>query len=97
MGRLLAFIDIYVENSQIDEVMNALSQLPNTEEVYKVSGGGRDIVSLVSASDMVELRELINNKILRIKGVKGRVSSIALASHKKHVLEAHQSIARATF
>ncbi len=83
MGRLLAFIDIYVEDSMMDEVIRALSLLPNTEEVYQVSGGGCDIVSLVSASDTGELREVVNNKILKIKGVTGRVSSVALTSHKK--------------
>jgi DNA-binding Lrp family transcriptional regulator len=85
LPRLLAFIDIFVDAPFADEVVQTISQIPNAEAVYRVSGGRADIVSLVSAGDMDELREIVNNKILKIKGVKGRVSSIALASHKKRL------------
>jgi DNA-binding Lrp family transcriptional regulator len=83
MGRLLAFIDIFVDDPFVDEVVQKISQIPNAEAVYRVSGGRADVVSLISANDMNELREIMNNQILKIRGVKGRVSSIALASHKR--------------
>jgi DNA-binding Lrp family transcriptional regulator len=86
MSRLLAFIDVFVENSYADEVVQKISQIPNAEAVYRVTGGRADIVSLISASDMDELREIMNDRILKIKGVTGRVSSIALASHKTQPL-----------
>ncbi len=79
---MLAFIDVFVDAPFIDEVVQTMSKIPNAEAVYRVSGGRADIVSLVSASDMNELRDIMNNQILKIRGVKGRVSSIALASHK---------------
>jgi DNA-binding Lrp family transcriptional regulator len=86
LGRLLAFVDIFVDSSFADEVVQTISQIPNAEAVYRVSGGRADIVSLVSASDMSELREILNKKILKIRGVKGRVSSIALTSHKSKIV-----------
>ena len=81
MSRLLAFVDIFVESPQMDDVVQALAQMPNTEELYEVTGEF-DIVSLVSAADIEEFRDVLKNKIMKIKGVKSTVSSIVLHSHK---------------
>jgi DNA-binding Lrp family transcriptional regulator len=81
MTRLLAFVDIFVESAFMDDVVQALSQLPNMEELYEVTGEF-DIVSLVSASDIEEFRDVLKNKIMKIRGVKSTVSSIVLHSHK---------------
>ena len=81
MSRLLAFVDIFVESPQMDDVVQALAALPNTEELYEVTGEF-DVVSLVSASDIEEFRDVLKNKIMKIKGVKSTVSSIVLHSHK---------------
>ena len=65
----------------MDSVIQALAQLPNMEELYEVTGEF-DIVSLVSASDIEEFRDILKNKIMKIKGVKSTVSSIVLHPHK---------------
>jgi DNA-binding Lrp family transcriptional regulator len=77
----LAFVDIFVESPNMDDVISELSQLPNMEELYEVTGEF-DIVSLVSAADIEEFREILKNKIMKIKGVKSTVSSIVLHAHK---------------
>ena len=46
MSRFLASVNIFVESSQIDNVVTALSKLENIEEVYEVAGE-YDIVTLV--------------------------------------------------
>lgn len=81
MARLLAFVDIFVESPTLDDVVKALTQLPNVEELYEVTGEF-DIVSLVSAADMEDFRELLKNKILKIRGVKSTVTSIVLNAPK---------------
>lgn len=81
MARLLAFVDIFVESPYMDDVVHALAELPNMEELYEVTGEF-DIVSLVSASDIEEFREILKNKIMKIKGVKSTVSSVVLHTHK---------------
>jgi DNA-binding Lrp family transcriptional regulator len=81
MQKLLAFVDIFVESSEMDQVLAALTQLHNLEELYEVTGEF-DIVTLVSASDIEEFREVLKNKIMKIKGVKSTVSSIVLKAHK---------------
>ena len=62
----------------MDDVVQALAQLPNTEELYEVTGEF-DIVSLVSATDIEEFRDVLKNKIMKIKGVKSTVSFHSLA------------------
>jgi DNA-binding Lrp family transcriptional regulator len=81
MKQLLAFVDIFVESPQMDEVVQALAKLPNMEELYEVTGEF-DIVSLVSAADIEEFRDVLKNKIMKIKGVKSTVSSVVLHAHK---------------
>lgn len=78
---MLAFIDIFVESSYMDDVVASLSRLDNLEELYEVTGEF-DIVTLVSASDIEEFRDVLKNKIMKIRGVKSTVSSIVLHAHK---------------
>jgi len=65
----------------MDDVVQALKKLDNLEELYEVTGEF-DIVSLLSASDIEEFREVLKNKIMKIPGVKSTVSSVVLMSHK---------------
>jgi len=81
LTHLHAFIDIFVESHQMDEVVEALSKIDNVEELHEVTGEA-DIVALVSASDIEEFRDIIKNKIMKINGVKSTVTSIVLQSYK---------------
>jgi DNA-binding Lrp family transcriptional regulator len=81
LPRLLAFIDIFVESAEMDRVVAALSKLDNLEELFEVTGEF-DIVTLFSASDIEEFRDILKNKVMKIKGVKSTVSSIILKTHK---------------
>jgi DNA-binding Lrp family transcriptional regulator len=81
LPRLLAFIDIFVESAEMDNVVEALSKLENLEELFEVTGEF-DIVTLFSASDIEEFRDILKNKVMKIKGVKSTVSSIILKTHK---------------
>lgn len=65
----------------MDEVVNALKELPNLEEMYEVTGEF-DIVSLVSADDIDEFRDVLKNRIMKIRGVKSTVTSVVLHAHK---------------
>ena len=73
-------MDIFVDSPTMDEVVQALGNLPNVEELYEVTGEF-DIVTLVSASDIEEFRDLLKNKILKIHGVKSTVTAIVLHTH----------------
>jgi DNA-binding Lrp family transcriptional regulator len=81
LPHLHAFVDIFVESQMIDEVADELSKMNNVEELHEVTGEF-DIVALVSAADIEEFRDILKNKIMKIKGVKGTVTSIVLQAHK---------------
>ena len=81
MSRFLASVNIFVESSEKGHVIAALRSLQNIEEVYEVAGE-YDIVSMVSASCLEEFRDVLQKKIMKIKGVKSTVSSIVLTTHK---------------
>ncbi|MGA2783343.1 MAG: Lrp/AsnC ligand binding domain-containing protein [Candidatus Bathyarchaeia archaeon] len=81
LKRLLAMVSIYVESPALVSVIQAVSQLPNVEELYEVTGE-YDIVTLVSATDIEEFRDLLQNKIQKISGVRSTVSSIVMHTHK---------------
>jgi DNA-binding Lrp family transcriptional regulator len=74
-------VDIFVESASMDDVVQSLKKLDNLEELYEVTGEF-DIVTLLSAADIEEFREVLKNKIMKIKGVKSTVSSVVLMSHK---------------
>ena len=65
----------------MDEVVSALKDLPNLEEMYEVTGE-YDIVCLVSAEDIDEFRDVLKNRIMKIKGIKSTVTSVVLHAHK---------------
>jgi DNA-binding Lrp family transcriptional regulator len=81
LPRLLAFVNIFVESPTLDDVVQALSQLSNVEELYEVTGEF-DVVTLVSAADIEEFRDFVKNKLLKIKGIRSTVTSIVLNAPK---------------
>jgi DNA-binding Lrp family transcriptional regulator len=65
----------------MDNVVAALYKLENLLELYEVTGEF-DIVTLVSAAGIEEFRDVLKNKIMKIKGVKSTVTSVVLKVHK---------------
>ena len=65
----------------MDDVVQALSKIDEVDELYEVTGEF-DIVTLVSASDIEEFRDVLKNRIMKIKGVKSTVTSVVLSARK---------------
>jgi DNA-binding Lrp family transcriptional regulator len=78
---LHAFVNIFVEAPLMDDVVQGLSKIDAIEELYEVTGEF-DLVALVEATDMESFRDTLKNRIMKIKGVKSTVTSIALSAHK---------------
>ena len=83
MSRFVASVNIFVESTQKDNVLAALSRLNDIEEVYEVAGE-YDIVTLVSTSTLEEFRDILQKQIMKIKGVKSTITTIILHPHKGH-------------
>lgn len=74
-------MNIFVDSPMMDHVVNSLKELPDLEEMYEVTGEF-DVVCLVSANDIEEFRDILKNRVMKIKGVKSTVTSVVLHSHK---------------
>jgi DNA-binding Lrp family transcriptional regulator len=81
LNRFLASVNIFVESSELDNVLTAHSKIANLDEVYEVAGE-YDMVSMVSASCLEEFRDVLHKKIMKIKGIKSTITTIILAPHK---------------
>ncbi len=81
MARLLASVNIFVEASEKENIVEALTKLENIEELYEVAGE-YDIVSMVSASNIEEFHNFLRSKVMKIKGVKSTISTVVLVPHK---------------
>ena len=81
-GRFEASVNIFVDQSEKKQIMDALSKVENIEEIYEVKGEF-DIVSIVSASSMEEFRNVLHKKIMKIKGVQSTIVSVVLKAHKR--------------
>jgi DNA-binding Lrp family transcriptional regulator len=84
LSRILASVGIFVEQEKKQQVLAGLSRVDNLEELYDVAGE-YDILSLVSASGLDELHETLQNRILKIQGIKCVITNIILKPYKaKH-------------
>jgi len=81
LPRLLVFVNVFVESLSLDDVVQALSQFSNVEELYEVTGE-YDIVALVSAASIEDFRDFLKNKLLKIKGVRSTVTSVVFNAPK---------------
>jgi DNA-binding Lrp family transcriptional regulator len=81
LPRLLVFVDIFVEQPEMDSVVAALSKLENMVDLYEVTGEF-DVVTLIAVDDLEEFREVLHDRIMKIKGVRSTVSSIVLKVQK---------------
>jgi len=94
LSQFLASVNIFVDQSQKDNVISELSKLQNAKEVYEVAGE-YDIVSLISASNLEEFRDVLQKRVMKIKGVKSTITTIILCRHKEiHVEETKNDAGR---
>jgi len=78
---IVSIINIFVESKELDNVVKAVTKLPEVTDVFEVTGE-YDVVALVNTKDILEFRSLIKNKILKITGIRSTVTSVVLYAHK---------------
>ena len=82
MKNMVVVINIFTESKELDKVAAAIAALPESIDVYEVTGE-YDIVALVGANDIASFRDFLKNKILKINGVNSTVTSLILHTHKE--------------
>lgn len=77
-----AIVMVNVDIGKEDEVFNKLLELSEVKEVYMVYGV-HDLVVVLETADMDAMRALITQKIRKIDGVKGTITSIVIRKQVK--------------
>lgn len=70
-----ALVSIYVEPTLVDHVAETLSRLEGIEELYE-STGEFELISLINTQGIEEFRDVLKNKIMKVKGVVSTSTSI---------------------
>jgi DNA-binding Lrp family transcriptional regulator len=73
---------VFVESEELESVTKALEKLPQVTDLYEVTGE-YDLVVLLKTDSINGFRELLKNRILRIKGIRSTVSAVIIHTHKK--------------
>ena len=85
-GGIRALLHIFVESNQLEKVSREITRLPETVDVYEVTGEF-DIVAIVVTKSIDDFRNFLKDRILKIPGVKSTVTSIVLHTYKRDGVE----------
>ncbi len=79
---IVVLLNVFVESQELEAVTRALEQLPQVTDLYEVTGE-YDLVALMRTESINSFRELLKNRILRIKGIRSTVSAVIIHTHKR--------------
>lgn len=82
---------INVEPNKVNEVAQAIADLPGVSEVFSVAGRF-DLVAIVRVKDNETMAEVVTGKMLAVPGIIRSETLIAFRAFSKHDLEAMFSI-----
>lgn len=77
-----AFVHLFIEPSQLEEVGEKLVKFDEVTDVFEVTGE-YDLIILVSTDDIASFRRFVVEKLLKIPEIKSAVTSIVLHTYKK--------------
>ncbi len=79
---IVVLLNVFVESQELEAVTRALERLPQVTDLYEVTGE-YDLVALLRTESINAFRELLKNRILRIKGIRSTVSAVIIHTHKR--------------
>lgn len=79
---VVVILSVFVESKELEKVTEALAKLPEVVDLYEVTGEN-DLVALVNMETITAFRDLLKDKILKIRGIRSTVSAVVLHTHKK--------------
>ena len=86
-----AIVLIECEKSKINQIAEALADVPGISEVYSVSGRV-DLVAVIRVPNNDRLAEVVTSQMLRISGITRTETLIAFRVFSRHDLEQMFSI-----
>ncbi len=80
---VLVLLNVFVESRELERVTESLAKLPEVTDVYEVTGE-YDLVAFIKTETIAQFRQVLKDKVLKVKGVRSTVSSVVLHTHKKN-------------
>lgn len=80
---VLVLLNVFVESRELERVTESLAKLPEVTDVYEVTGE-YDLVAFIKTDTIAQFRQVLKDKVLKVKGVRSTVSSVVLHTHKKN-------------
>jgi DNA-binding Lrp family transcriptional regulator len=75
-------LNVFVESNELETVTKALEKLPEVTDLYEVTGE-YDLVCFMRTESINSFRDLLKNRILKIKGIRSTVSAVVIHTHKR--------------
>lgn len=83
---ITAIVMVNTETDAIQEVAEALVEIPSVSEVYSVSGNV-DLIAIVRVREFDQVAAVIAGQINKVHGVRETDSHIAFRAYSRHDLE----------
>ncbi len=82
---------INARHGKINDVAQALAEMPEFTEVYSV-GGSYDLVGIMRVASNEDIATLVTEKMNRVSGIEDTETMIAFKTYSQHDLESLFSI-----
>lgn len=79
---IVILLNVFVESHELEAVTKALEKIHEVTDLYEITGE-YDLVALMRTESINSFRDLLKNRILKIKGIRSTVSTVIIHTHKK--------------
>ena len=86
-----AIVLVHVERGHVNDVAEALAELPGISEVYSVSGS-YDLIAIIRVAQNQDMCDLVTEHIVKIEGIARTETMLAFRAYSRHDLEEMFSI-----
>jgi DNA-binding Lrp family transcriptional regulator len=74
-------LNVFVESQELENVSSDLEKIPEVVDLFEITGE-YDLVAHIRTQSIAAFRELLKNRILKIKGIRSTVSAVVVHTHK---------------
>ncbi len=86
-----AIVLMNVERQKVNDVAQALANLPGISEVYSV-GGRYDLVAIIRVPSNEAMADMVTHELVKVDGIVNTETLLAFKAHSRHDLERMFSI-----
>ncbi|MBI5837858.1 MAG: Lrp/AsnC ligand binding domain-containing protein [Candidatus Eisenbacteria bacterium] len=86
-----AVLLLKVERGRVNEVAEALADVPGVTEVYSVAGR-YDLVAVLRVRETEQMAELVTREVVKVQGIRETETLTAFRAYSRHDLEAAFSL-----